>query len=465
MPQQGRVFRSLFFLWCAVCFFSQYRVKAHSFSAVFPHKTPDLPKDLFHSLLFCEIEEKSVLTPYGAPIFDESFLQSEWERIEKAPFSERELLVFINDVSSSVEKKKYFGRVVRKLFDFKEANFFSNEVRERCKTFLADAPEVFRSFVLDMLTYFVKTHRGYFEDLSAMLKFSELLPLHQAYIVMNLFINRDFLEFRQSFREYFSHCSEEEKKILLQNVPKKSIDGIKPYLNSDEIPLIERECLSRPDKSGAEILQEEPLIYLYREVLNATQINTIINTIKLDSFKEAESINSNGAKGYSRIAKITPLDGFSELEEMIFHIFETRLRVSRENVEGLDLVYYPERVGRFNAHYDAFDDSLMEKRCLIQRRATAIFYLNSVKKGGETVFQKVFITPEEGSLLFFENIDLNGNPVNEHAGHPTMDPVGKWIVVAHILKSFEERTEKEKYCAKPGSSFAKKIDFEGFFQN
>lgn len=88
----------------------------------------------------------------------------------------------------------------------------------------------------------------------------------------------------------------------------------------------------------------------------------------------------------------------------------------------------------FKPHFDFFDgESIGGKEALEnggQRLATLIMYLNSVEKGGETIFPKigVKITPKKGNAVLFYNCQPDGkeDPLTYHGGAPVVQGT-KWI--------------------------------------
>lgn len=98
-------------------------------------------------------------------------------------------------------------------------------------------------------------------------------------------------------------------------------------------------------------------------------------------------------------------------------------------------VYRPNE--QFKYHYDALNDKQLEAFGP-QRIATALVYLNTLDDGGETVFPtlKESIAPVEGKLLFWENVDGDGN-IDFDMGHlSNMSPEYKYVLVKmfhHII--------------------------------
>lgn len=99
------------------------------------------------------------------------------------------------------------------------------------------------------------------------------------------------------------------------------------------------------------------------------------------------------------------------------------------NAEAFQVIYY-DVSQEYRNHCDGWPHDLSEKsrRCMRmggQRMKTALCYLNTVEKGGETRFTKlnIDVKPKAGRLLVFHNTYKGTNkrhPLSEHAGCPVI---------------------------------------------
>jgi prolyl 4-hydroxylase len=101
--------------------------------------------------------------------------------------------------------------------------------------------------------------------------------------------------------------------------------------------------------------------------------------------------------------------------------------------EAIQILHYA--VGReYRPHFDFFPpDETGSQQAIAeagQRLATLIMYLNTPTEGGTTDLPNIglSVTAKKGSAIYFENIDLQGQPNNDtlHAGTPVLAGE-KWI--------------------------------------
>lgn len=98
-------------------------------------------------------------------------------------------------------------------------------------------------------------------------------------------------------------------------------------------------------------------------------------------------------------------------------------------------IYRPNE--NFQYHHDALD----ENQLLVfgpQRIATALVYLNTVDIGGDTVFPALneSVAPVEGKLVFWENVDIDGNIDFDMSHLSNESPEYKYVLVKmfhHII--------------------------------
>jgi len=108
-------------------------------------------------------------------------------------------------------------------------------------------------------------------------------------------------------------------------------------------------------------------------------------------------------------------------------------RIPVENGEDMQVLHYPVG-GEYQPHYDYFDPStpggLIHFNRGGQRVATLLVYLNTVAKGGETIFPKanLAIAPTKGKAVLFYNVKPDGriDPRSFHGGAPVLAGE-KWI--------------------------------------
>lgn len=106
--------------------------------------------------------------------------------------------------------------------------------------------------------------------------------------------------------------------------------------------------------------------------------------------------------------------------------------------EGLQVMRY-EPGGEYKAHFDYFPPEKKGSATHLarggQRIATLLMYLNAPTEGGETEFPDAGITivPKQGSAVYFEYMDAEGNldAMTLHAGLPVKAGV-KWIATRWI---------------------------------
>lgn len=171
------------------------------------------------------------------------------------------------------------------------------------------------------------------------------------------------------------------------------------------------------------------------------------------SLKEIKSCISN-----SEFMKMHPVEIKDENQEVFKKLrneISKKINVPVENQETILAIRY-EKNGSYMEHYDSFvkysKDSIYTNQFYEQsmasggqRKFTALVYLNDDFSGGETNFSKLNkkIKPETGKLLYWNNLDENGNTnLNMiHAGMPVLDGQ-KWVLVIYIReKKYENKCQ------------------------
>ncbi len=112
--------------------------------------------------------------------------------------------------------------------------------------------------------------------------------------------------------------------------------------------------------------------------------------------------------------------------------------IPAQNGEGIQVLRYGIG-GEYQPHFDYFDPStsggLFHFNRGGQRIATVLLYLNTVEKGGETIFPRaqLSIKPTKGKAVLFYNVHPSGgiNPKSFHGGAPVLAGE-KWIATLWI---------------------------------
>lgn len=192
-----------------------------------------------------------------------------------------------------------------------------------------------------------------------------------------------------------------------------------------------------------EVLNWNPRIILLHDFLNTTECAHLISQAA-PKLERSETINEESG-GEGKIIDERTSQGmfFDErgsdsiikrIEEKISHL--TMMPVKYGEIIQV-LRYGPGE--EFKPHYDYFDsESIGGKEALQnggQRMATLIMYLNSVEKGGETIFPQIGlkITPKKGNAVLFYNCRPDGkeDPLTLHGGAPVVQGT-KWIATKWI---------------------------------
>ncbi len=162
---------------------------------------------------------------------------------------------------------------------------------------------------------------------------------------------------------------------------------------------------------GGLVLNENPLIVLFKNFLTAEQCHRIINLAqaKLQPAKVSKDEGddfSKGRTGSNAWLKYSESDELLQIGETISQLVNLPL----SHAESLQIVHYGPGQ-KYDAHFDSYDlSSTKGKRCCEkggQRLLTCLIYLNNVPKGGATGFPKLNleVKAEQGSMVIFHNVE------------------------------------------------------------
>lgn len=131
------------------------------------------------------------------------------------------------------------------------------------------------------------------------------------------------------------------------------------------------------------------------------------------------------------------IEHLNSSEEIVYKLKRLSAEISNmplENQERLQLIHYAVG-GNYKPHFDAFNPGNKHIDHSGNRKATVIFYLNNVEKGGATGFPNLnkMVFPKKGSAVLFYNTDDSGDILEDslHSGEPIIDGE-KWIVTSWI---------------------------------
>lgn len=377
-------------------------------------------------------------------------LNNQWIQLQKPAIDfhkkQEYITTFISQTHNShlteIEKKTILGRLILLFADLPIRN-------SKIKTFFQKSLEPFNEYILDMMTYFVKTNsqKGFYALANAFNNL-EWNPVHIAFHYLNQNPNNP----SEEFHSYFSMCSTQEQKYL-SNVILEFNKKLKP----------ENKELS-PSREGALVLSESPKIFLYPDLLSKEDCKELTQNTTLSN---AEIVNSFGHRKTSttRKAQVTSLIKPSVIHKKtvkkIVELFKTYFNIPEENIEDLNLIFYAgNKEDYFDFHFDAYNEKLLHN--LRQRVATIILYLNTVENGGETYFPKsnLKVSPRQGSLLYFDNINKDKSICNEHKGQTLSDEQGKWIVTSHILENMNEEITTQSSVRNSRDSLPIELDLD-----
>ena len=182
----------------------------------------------------------------------------------------------------------------------------------------------------------------------------------------------------------------------------------------------------------AEVLNEEPLIVKFHDVLTDEECKSLIDNAK-SRLQRSKLANKE-------VSKIRTSSGmfFEENESPLINEIEKRvaslMHLPIENAEGLQVLHY-EPGQEFKAHFDYFSPN--QPSSSNNRISTLVMYLNDVEEGGATTFPNLGLSnaPEKGSAVYFEYF-YNNPKLNEltlHSGAPVIRGE-KWIATQWMRK-------------------------------
>jgi len=188
------------------------------------------------------------------------------------------------------------------------------------------------------------------------------------------------------------------------------------------------------------------------------EIKDFITKDECDQIIEFSAKEIKACNGNSDFMKMHPIEIKNENKEVwkkIRNLISDLTSLPVENQENFLAIRY-DKNGSYMEHFDSFikqtENSIYTKEFYEQsmasggqRKFTALFYLNDNFSGGETNFPKLNkkIKPETGKLLYWNNLDENGNTnLNMiHAGMPVLDGQ-KWVLVVYIReKKYENKCQ------------------------
>lgn len=182
----------------------------------------------------------------------------------------------------------------------------------------------------------------------------------------------------------------------------------------------------------AEVLNEEPLIVKFHNVLNDAEREALIEyaSPRLERSKLANK----------EISQLRTSSGmfFDENENPLITTIEQRLatlmNLPIEHAEGLQVLHY-EPGQEFKAHFDYFGEHHPSSKN--NRISTLVMYLNDVEQGGETTFPHLglTVTPMKGSAVYFEYF-YNNPYLNELTLHRSVPVIQgeKWVATQWMRK-------------------------------
>jgi len=182
----------------------------------------------------------------------------------------------------------------------------------------------------------------------------------------------------------------------------------------------------------AEVLNEEPLIVKFHNVLSDEECQTLIECAA-SRLKRSKLAN----KEFSQIRTSSGMF-FDENEDPLITTIEKRvstlMNVPIEHAEGLQVLHY-EPGQEFKAHFDYFNEHHPSSKN--NRISTLVMYLNEVEQGGETTFPNLglTVTPTKGSAVYFEYFynDQRLNELTLHSSAPVIRGE-KWVATQWMRK-------------------------------
>ncbi len=197
-------------------------------------------------------------------------------------------------------------------------------------------------------------------------------------------------------------------------------------------------CFSIYAKEEFERVSNYPLVYVCDHFLTDEECDYFVDMGR-PFLKRSTVVDSNSSgelidKRRSSLGMFISSESTDFLVKKVHRRIAKVTRIPEENGESMQILYYG--IGaEYQPHYDYFDPATLGGLGHYnrggQRVATFIVYLNTPKKGGETIFPKtgLKIVPEKGKALLFYNVNSKGivDPMSFHGGAPVLEGE-KWII-------------------------------------
>ncbi len=194
---------------------------------------------------------------------------------------------------------------------------------------------------------------------------------------------------------------------------------------------------------SVEKLSSSPKILVISDFLSSEECDHLIQ-LASSQLKRSTVVDDDGATDTkldsrrSSEGMFLPSDSNDKIVKAIEERIVTLTHYPRERGEPLQILRY--QIGaEYQPHFDYFSPDTPGGAVHLQRGGqrivTLIMYLNTPKKGGETIFPTagVSVTPKKGSAVLFYNCTSSGktDPRSLHGGAPVLDGE-KWIATKWI---------------------------------
>lgn len=174
---------------------------------------------------------------------------------------------------------------------------------------------------------------------------------------------------------------------------------------------------------------KDPVVFSFPNFLSSEICEHFIDISKGKLKRSVVSFDDKGDVSSIRTSSGTWIPhNYDSITERVGNLISTYIGIPLENAEKFQIIHY-DKSGKYKQHYDSWKDDYSKKtlRCKEYggaRLFTALCYLNDVKKGGGTRFNKlgIDIEPEKGKLLIFSNTisieNKDRHPLSLHEGLP-----------------------------------------------
>lgn len=182
-------------------------------------------------------------------------------------------------------------------------------------------------------------------------------------------------------------------------------------------------------------LHTDPRVYTIDKFLSPEECRHIIDYARQEHMDRAKV--SGKDEGVVTDARTNSVLWVTHYADEVFTAVARRtaslIGIPLSHAESFQVIHYLPGA-EYRGHFDAFDPTTdTGKRnwtCGGQRLVTALCYLNTVQKGGDTRFTKLkmSVPAEEGKLLVFHNTEhgtIRRHPNSVHAGMP-VEQGEKW---------------------------------------